>query len=130
MGLLFVRAAAAAVMAPLRPMLARPLSRSAANVPVAGGVYCAGATAILTVLAGIRGTGPEEAPLPPSAMQTGAGQASDQDCVVKQRGKWAMGRSETGMIKFIFTSLPCAQDTGGESPCIDTKDVLKLLIVG
>jgi hypothetical protein len=29
-----------------------------------------------------------------------------------------------------FTSLPCAQDTGGENPCIDTKDVLKLLIVG
>ena len=29
-----------------------------------------------------------------------------------------------------FTNLPCAQDTGGESPCIDTKDVLKLLIVG
>jgi hypothetical protein len=22
-----------------------------------------------------------------------------------------------------FTSLPCAQDTGGEDPCIDTKDV-------
>ena len=29
-----------------------------------------------------------------------------------------------------FTSLPRAQDTGGENPCIDTKDVLKLLIVG
>jgi hypothetical protein len=29
-----------------------------------------------------------------------------------------------------FTSLPCAQDTGGENPCIDTKDVLKLLIMG
>ena len=29
-----------------------------------------------------------------------------------------------------FTSLPYAQDTGGENPCIDTKDVLKLLIVG
>jgi len=29
-----------------------------------------------------------------------------------------------------FTSLPCAQDTGGENPCIDTKDILKLLIVG
>jgi hypothetical protein len=29
-----------------------------------------------------------------------------------------------------FTSLPCAQDTGGENPYIDTKDVLKLLIVG
>jgi hypothetical protein len=27
----------------------------------------------------------------------------------------------------LFTSLPCA---GGESPYIDTKDVLKLLIVG
>jgi hypothetical protein len=24
----------------------------------------------------------------------------------------------------------CAQDTGGENPCIDTQDVLKLLIVG
>jgi hypothetical protein len=23
----------------------------------------------------------------------------------------------------LFTSLPCAQDTGGENPCIDTKDV-------
>jgi hypothetical protein len=29
-----------------------------------------------------------------------------------------------------FTGLPCAQDTGGENPYIDTKDVLKLLIVG
>ena len=29
-----------------------------------------------------------------------------------------------------FTSLPCAQDTGGENPYIDTQDVLKLLIVG
>src|ERR1700734_1873391 len=24
-----------------------------------------------------------------------------------------------------FTSLPCARDTGGESPCIDTQDGLK-----
>jgi hypothetical protein len=24
-----------------------------------------------------------------------------------------------------FTSLPCAQDTGGEGPCIDTQDGLK-----
>jgi hypothetical protein len=24
-----------------------------------------------------------------------------------------------------FTSLPCAQDTGGESPCIDARDGLK-----
>ena len=30
----------------------------------------------------------------------------------------------------LFASLPCAQDTGGENPYIDTKDVLKLLIVG
>jgi hypothetical protein len=29
-----------------------------------------------------------------------------------------------------FTSLPCAQNLGGENPYIDTKDVLKLLIVG
>jgi len=29
-----------------------------------------------------------------------------------------------------LTSLPCAQDTGGENLCIDTKGVLKLLIVG
>jgi hypothetical protein len=29
-----------------------------------------------------------------------------------------------------FTSLPCAQRPGGVDPCIDTKDVLKLLIVG
>jgi hypothetical protein len=29
-----------------------------------------------------------------------------------------------------LTALPCAQNTGGENPCIDTKDVLKLLIVG
>jgi hypothetical protein len=29
-----------------------------------------------------------------------------------------------------FTSLPCAQDLGGENPYINTKDVLKLLIVG
>ena len=30
----------------------------------------------------------------------------------------------------LFSSLPCAQDTGGENPCIDIKDVLELLIVG
>ena len=24
---------------------------------------------------------------------------------------------------WAFTSLPCAQDAGGEKPCIDTKDV-------
>jgi hypothetical protein len=29
-----------------------------------------------------------------------------------------------------FTSLPSAHDLGGENPYIDTKDVLKLLIVG
>jgi hypothetical protein len=29
-----------------------------------------------------------------------------------------------------FTSLPREGGTGGENPCIDTKDVLKLLIVG
>jgi hypothetical protein len=75
MGLLFARAATAAVVALLRPMLARPLPRSVANIPVAAGVYCAGATAVLTVLAGVSGTGSEEeeAPLPPSAMQTGQG---------------------------------------------------------
>jgi hypothetical protein len=28
-----------------------------------------------------------------------------------------------------FTSLPCVQDKGGENGCIDTKDVLRLLIV-
>jgi hypothetical protein len=33
-------------------------------------------------------------------------------------------------IPAAFTSLPCAQDPGGENPCTDTKDVLKLLIVG
>jgi hypothetical protein len=62
-------------MALLRPMLARPLSRSIANVPVAAGVSCAGATAVLIVLAGMRGTGAEEeeAPLPPSAVQMGQG---------------------------------------------------------
>jgi hypothetical protein len=31
---------------------------------------------------------------------------------------------------YSFTSLPCAQDPGGENPYIDTKDGLKLLIVG
>jgi hypothetical protein len=39
----------------------------------------------------------------------------------------------TGAVSWAclsFTSLPCAQDTGGWNPCIDTKDVLKLLIVG
>jgi hypothetical protein len=30
----------------------------------------------------------------------------------------------------VFTSLPCMQGLGGENPYIDTKDVLKLLIVG
>jgi hypothetical protein len=34
------------------------------------------------------------------------------------------------VMHLSFTSLPCAQDTGGESPCIDTQDGLKLLIVG
>jgi hypothetical protein len=29
-----------------------------------------------------------------------------------------------------FTSLLCMKDTGGENPCIDTNDVLRLLIVG
>src|SRR5271154_3979029 len=29
-----------------------------------------------------------------------------------------------------FTSLPCAQDTGGENPCIDTQGGLKLLDCG
>src|SRR2546423_5362261 len=29
-----------------------------------------------------------------------------------------------------LTSLPCAQDTGGENPYIDTKDVLKPLNCG
>jgi hypothetical protein len=29
-----------------------------------------------------------------------------------------------------FTSLPCAQDLDGKNPYIDTKDVLRLLIVG
>ena len=55
MGLLFARAAAAAVMALFRPILARPLSRSVANVPLA------------CCLAGVRGTGAEEeeAPQPP-----------------------------------------------------------------
>ena len=54
-------------------MLARPFSRSVANVPVTVKVYCAGATAVLIMLAGVRGTGveEEEAPLPPNAVQTG-----------------------------------------------------------
>src|SRR5256885_1339656 len=30
-----------------------------------------------------------------------------------------------GRIYGMFTSLPSAQDTGGESPCIDTQDGLK-----
>ena len=73
MGLLFARAAAAAVIALFRPMLARPFSRSVANVPVTVGVYCAGATAVPIVLTGVTGTGveEEEAPLPPNAVQTG-----------------------------------------------------------
>jgi hypothetical protein len=36
----------------------------------------------------------------------------------------------TSRVYTSFTSLPCAQATGGENPCIDTKDVLRLLIVG
>jgi hypothetical protein len=32
--------------------------------------------------------------------------------------------------RYTFMSLPCAHDLGGENPYIDTKDVLKLLIVG
>jgi hypothetical protein len=35
-----------------------------------------------------------------------------------------------GLALRPFTSLPYAQDPGGENPYIDTKDVLKLLIVG
>jgi hypothetical protein len=38
--------------------------------------------------------------------------------------------SVTSRACISFTSLPCAQDTGGENPCIDTKDVLRLLVVG
>src|SRR5436305_9823309 len=29
-----------------------------------------------------------------------------------------------------FTSLSCTQDTGGEDPCINPKNVLKVLVVG
>jgi hypothetical protein len=29
------------------------------------------------------------------------------------------------VILLLFTSLPCAQDAGGENPCIGTKDVLR-----
>jgi hypothetical protein len=36
----------------------------------------------------------------------------------------------TLLVYISFTSLPYAQDTGGENPCIGTKDVLRLLIVG
>jgi hypothetical protein len=42
----------------------------------------------------------------------------------------AKRRSSIMKLNLLFTSLPCASDTGGENPCIDTKDVLKLLIVG
>ena len=37
---------------------------------------------------------------------------------------------EDQVVQCTFTSLPCAQDTGGEKPYTDPKDVLKLLIVG
>jgi hypothetical protein len=36
-------------------------------------------------------------------------------------GGCLMGVHLTGVIS--FTSLPCAQDPGGENPYIDTKDV-------
>src|SRR2546423_8088289 len=39
---------------------------------------------------------------------------------VSRRNRWSMR----------FTSLPCAQDTGGENPYIDNKDILKLLNCG
>jgi hypothetical protein len=33
-------------------------------------------------------------------------------------------------VPLPFTSLPCAQDTGGENPYIDPEDVLRLLNCG
>jgi hypothetical protein len=39
---------------------------------------------------------------------------------------WLSGKT----LELAFTSLPRAQDTGGESPYIDPEDVLGLLIVG
>jgi hypothetical protein len=38
--------------------------------------------------------------------------------------------NESNNRRRSLTSLPCAQGLGGEDPYIDTKDVLKLLIVG
>ena len=40
-----------------------------------------------------------------------------------------MKRVNIVSARISFTGLPCVQDTGGENPYIDTKDVLKLLIV-
>jgi hypothetical protein len=46
----------------------------------------------------------------------------------------ALPRGVSGRVTWLgappFTSLPYAQDTGGKNPCIDTKDILELLIVG
>jgi hypothetical protein len=44
---------------------------------------------------------------------------------------WAQRSQRTAFVipNTLFTSLPCAQDPGGENPYIDTKDGLKLLIV-
>jgi hypothetical protein len=41
-----------------------------------------------------------------------------------------LDRKSSNSTSSQFTSLPCAQDLGGENPYIDTKHVLKLLIVG
>jgi hypothetical protein len=41
-----------------------------------------------------------------------------------------VARCLIGRGKLELTSLPSAQALGGEDPYIDTKDVLKLLIVG
>jgi hypothetical protein len=43
---------------------------------------------------------------------------------------WLVLHRLRGFGARCFMSLPYAQDTGGENPYIDTKDVLKLLIVG
>jgi hypothetical protein len=45
---------------------------------------------------------------------------------------WAQRSQRTAFVIPItpFTSLSCAQDPGGENPYTDTKDGLKLLIVG
>src|SRR4051794_39909913 len=50
-----------------------------------------------------------------------SGACISRACISGACVSWAC----TSWACISFTRLPCAQDTGGESPCIDTQDGLK-----